>query len=291
MKKTLTFILALCLCVGLCACGGNSEPSSEPTNEHEEATTPTEPEVVIPEVQMIINDSSEDTTNALRIFPVNRSYDQWTAYAHYFVKSEKDTETIRIKLEEQWGRNEKTEGDFEVESDNIIEVETNKWLTFPFSISASNLYFYRLTIYYGEQENVLATRTIYTPYKKAFYDESSFNDSAPKFHPINGLLDDEQTFVDSCQYAVVDYAKTNHYTSVNSITGWQAETKLYLHVEYKGAGGYETIWFAIRNDNPESYVAHFNSDGIIPDNEGTAEQNVLNDYYYVEKALTEAIAK
>lgn len=273
MKKILATILALSLCIGLCACGGESR------------TKPA------PEVQMIINGHRENTIVNVRIFPTDRDYDQWTAYAHYFVKSENDKEILRFKLEHQWGLNEKTQRDFEVESDEMMEVETNKWLVFPFSISATNLYFYRLTVYYGEQEEVLVTKTIYTPYKKAFYNESSFSDSAPEYHHINVLQDREQGFFDSCQYAVVDYAKTNHYSKINSITGWQAKTTLYLCVEYADAGGYETIWFAIKNDNPEKYVAHSNYSTIVPKGEGTTDQNVLKDYYYVEKALNKAIAE
>lgn len=287
MKRVIAIFLVLFLCIGLCACANEITP--EITEDHTTLEI-TEPDTVLPEVQMIINSNEENTTTDLRVFPSIKYSDLWTAYAHYYVTSENPTEVIRIKLETQWGREEKTEGDFEVESDELVEVETNKWLTFPFSISASNLYFYRLTMYYGEHEEVLATKTIYTPYENPFYNESSFSNTAPKFHPINGLLDNEQVFFDNCQYAVVDYAKINHYSNVVSIIGWQAENYLYLGVEYGAAGGYEYIWFAIKNNNPESYVAHFNDEGIIPDNEGTAEQNVLHDYFYVTKALNNAIA-
>lgn len=292
MKKTLAFILALCLCVGLCACGGNSEPSTEPTLESttipEETTTPTEPEVVIPEVQMIINDSSEDTTNELRIFPANRSYDQWTAYAHYFVKSEKDTETIRIKLESQWGDDERVEEDFAVRSDELIDVDTNQWLTFGFSISASNLYFYRVTIYYGDTEELLATKTIYTPYEKAFYGESDFRDTPPTYHPMNGLLEKEQVFFDNCQYAVVDCAKKRHYSAVNSIFCWQTDTHLYMDVEYKATNGYESVRIVIPLNDLENYIATSSWD-VIPDYL-SVEHVVLDDYYYVERALTTVIS-
>lgn len=287
MKKLFILVLILAVCLSLCACTNDITPENA---EDHTTLAITEPDVVFPEVQMIINSNKENTTTELRVFPSTKYSDLRTAYAHYYVTSENPTEIIRIKLEEQWGREEKTEGDFEIESDELVEVETNKWLTFPFSISASNLYFYRLTMYYGEHEEVLATKTIYTPYEKPFYNESSFGDAAPKFHPINGLLDNEQVFFDNCQYAVVDYAKINHYSNVVSIIGWQAENYLYLCVEYGSAGGYESIWFAIKNDNPEAYVAHIDYEGIIPDDEGTAEQNVLFDYFYVVKALNNAIA-
>ena len=45
MKKTIAILLVLCLCAGLCACGGNSEP----TTELEEYATPTEPQIVTDE--------------------------------------------------------------------------------------------------------------------------------------------------------------------------------------------------------------------------------------------------
>lgn len=48
MKKTLAFILALCLCVGLCACGGNSETPTEP--KLESTTIPTELPIVYTEI-------------------------------------------------------------------------------------------------------------------------------------------------------------------------------------------------------------------------------------------------
>ena len=282
MKKVVSIVLLFCLCIGICAC------AAKPKVTEPEVT---EPEIVFPNVQMVINNSKNNTKKDLRIFPANRSYDQQTAYAHFYVQSENPKETIRIKLEAQSGRNEKTEEDFKVLSDELVDVDTNQWLIFYISITASNLYFYRLTMYYGEHEEVLITKTIYTPYTEPYYNESSFSDTAPKFHPINGLLEKEQAFFNKCRYAVVDYAKTNHYSAVISMIGWQAETRLYLFVEYQGAGGSEVIWFSIKNDDLESYVAHFNSTGVIPKGEGTAEQNVLHDYYYVELALTEAISK
>lgn len=262
----------LCLFISLFACSDNNE-------------------IVLPEMNLIINDSAEDTSTDIRIFQTQRNRNR-IAYAHYCVYSENETEILRIKLEKQLGMDEKTSSDFKVESDELIEVETNQALTFSFYINASNIYFYRITFYYGEHEDVLATETIYTPYEKEFYNESSFSDVAPEFHPLNSLLEKEQVFFDNCQFAVIDYAKKNHYKSISSIIGWQAKDYLYLLVEYNsGSQGAVPVCFSIKSDDTESYVAGSLGGNVIPDGEGTSEQNVLEDYFYVEKALNEALSE
>ena len=58
MKKTLAFILALCLCLGLCACGGNLE-STESSNPESTISTTTSSEATIPETESTLTNQFE----------------------------------------------------------------------------------------------------------------------------------------------------------------------------------------------------------------------------------------
>lgn len=280
MRKIICLSLSVILLVLCCACGNTNA-----TVEDETIVSTTEP-VVVPTVKMVVNASEDDTTTSIRVFPVSDDRDD--VYVHYYIESQKPEEMIRIKVEDRWGMDEMPKEDFKVDSDKIIAVETNKWHSRRISCSASNLYFYRVTLYYGEQNEVLGTATIYTPYETPVYDEEDFNDDAPAFHHIEELTTEEQAFFDLCNGLVADYAKNNGFTKVNSIKAWQGEDAMYLYVEYKG-GGYKTVWFSISNENPNSWRASEDVDVIVPDGEGTASQAVLEDYYYVEQALSKAM--
>ena len=172
MKKIICLALVAILTVICCACGASSD---------EEAVVETTEKVVeAPVMQMVINTSAEDTTTSKRTF----HQDEGTVIVHYYIESENPEETIRIKVEDQWGADGQTNEDFKVDSDEIKTVETNTWGKHYIHKNGSNLYFYRITFYYGETDVVMNTATIYRPYDKVYYTEDNFSDTAPEYHHI-----------------------------------------------------------------------------------------------------------
>lgn len=69
MKKTIAILLVLCLCVGLCACGGNSEPQEEKADE-----------AVEKEYQQAISVLSTDPESARAFFLENTDYKESAEY-------------------------------------------------------------------------------------------------------------------------------------------------------------------------------------------------------------------
>lgn len=268
MKKFLSLLLTLVMCISLVACGGSSDSK-------------TTKKVKIESCDLTVNTSQDDINDGLSIYNQTRdSVNQ--LYIHYNVKSEESTVIARLKIESQWGRNETTEEDFTVESDELLELESGVWKTKTIRM-ASNLYFWRITLYNGESDEILATKTIYTPYENAKY--TSVSNSEPKFHSFTQLESKEQELYDLSCEAIIDYASVNHYEKFDYIyNAWDDGSKVYLCVQYKKPS--KMIWFAIDKDT-KKYVAHFNSDGIIPEGAGTAENNVLNDYFYVNKQIAD----
>ena len=268
MKKFISVLLLTSMLLVLCAC---------------ELTPENSVPAAIPTVSLAINGNQYDFYHN-RIFPTysNRSFN---AYAHIFVESEKPQETIRVKIESQWGQDEDPSEDFKVVSDEIMTVDTNQWTGTSFNVFASNLYFYRVTVYYGEEDIMLASKTIYTPYEYSRHED--FTETAPAFHPY-GMNEYEQTLYDNCQYAIINYAKIFGYRSISSLTAFQTSSHLYIGVDYSGTGTLKTAWFAVNLANTSSYkVGNYISE-VIPDNISDYF-NVLDDYFYVEKALCEAL--
>ena len=290
MTKIISMLLVICLLATLSACAETDQSEqTEPTV----ITDPTEPteELVVPEVDLLINLDSNDTQTHMRVFPSNRTSSQEYARVHIYVHSEKEVETIRLKLERKYGTAERVEGDFVTGADLFYEIPANEWYDLRFKISPANVYFYRITLYYGEHEILLDSKTIYTPYMTAVYSESDFDDTPPEFRPMNGLIGEEQELYDACQYAINDYAALDYYLKVKSISAWKTEQYLYLKVEYEVTDGTETVWFAIRSDDYQNYTASTSANGIVPNEVMTKENNALADYFYVNRALTDKISE
>ena len=287
MKRILATLLLLCAVLTLCACGP-AEQGNPATTEN--PTEPTE-ELVVPKVTMLINLDKDDTETHLRVFPANRVSGQENARIHIYVESEKETEQIRLKLERKYGKNDLANGDFVVGADKFYDIPTNEWYSLRTSVDSSSLCFIRVTLYYGEHEILLDSKTVYTPYQNPQYSESDFDDTPPVYRPMEGLNDEEQDLFDKCQFAITDYGASGYYLSVKSLKAWQGEQSLYVKVQYEVTDGTEDVWFAISNTNTEDYVAGTQSDGVIPEGEGTNEQNVLADYFYVRQALTKIISE
>lgn len=283
MKKITVILLAISVSLGLWACGTETasnnttvlEPMQqesrpeqtadttgtvETTESEEETTVETTVEVQIPpEITMVVNSDKADTTTHIKMYPPNRDIDQWTAYAHYYVKSDKDKETIRLRFEQRLGSSEIADENYTVKEDEYITVNSNEWLSYPFSISSTNVYFYRITFYYGDNEDALATRTVYTPYQSSYYSESSFDDTPPTFHHFTDLTSDEQAFYDACESAITAYAKRYLYTEVSRIScAWQTNENLYLSVVFaRTTGGKvddDSACFIISRKDPEKMM-------------------------------------
>lgn len=294
MKRIMSLLLSMLLLMSLCACGKDgTENSSEPETTTEEITSVEPEEAVLEEpeeptttatAQLIVNSASNDTETNISIFPL---YDERSsgAWYHFMIESEDDEIPIRVLIESQWGRDDKTEEDFQVESDELMTVKPNEWISGMFDLMDSNLYFYRVTLYYGETTQILSTTTIYTPDEDAIYALSDIRNAEPKFHAYNELTEEEQELYEKCEYAVFDYAEINHYSAIASFRAWQWENSLYLYIEFSKPIG--RLWFAIDMDDYTKYVAHFDADYIMPEGAGRSENNVLFDYYYFIKALNE----
>lgn len=270
MKKIISMLLIFVLALSLCACG-------DTVTEENVA----EENLKIESCDLTVNTSQSDTVDGTSIY--NQTTDNISRiYVHYKIKCNKPVADIRLKIESQWGRNEKTEEDFSVESDEILTAENDVWNTKSITL-ASNLYYWRITIYNGESEEILATKTIYTPYEQA--QQTTVVSTEPEFHSFSELTESEKELYDLSCEAIIDYATTNHYEKFEHIfEAWSDESKVYLAVEYKKP--YQMIWFAIDKETKE-YIAHSNSGGIIPDGVGTADNNVLHDYFYVNKHIAE----
>jgi hypothetical protein len=271
MKKLISILLCGVLVFSLSSCG-----KTETEDPKIESTTAVVEE--IPDVKMVINASEDDTTTSIRVF---RQKDRVSPIAHYYIESNKPTESIRVKTESQWGSDDQTKEAFKVESDKVTEVETNKWHTFYIGNSASNLYFHRVTLYYGETDVMLCSKTVYTPYDEIFYSEDDFTDDPPQYHPISGVEGEEARIFDLCEYALVDYAKTNHFNEVRSIEAWETPDKLILYVGYSVNSRYNTIWFSINKTDPYKYIASTNAESVANEGEGTREENINLDFYYI----------
>ena len=109
MTKTLAFILALCLCVGLCACGGNSEPT-EPVKSAEAQKAD--------ELILAIGEVSLDNESA--ILAAKAYYDTLTDEQKAQVENIAVLETAVADLDAH-----KKEGEYKAAYDKAVEYETN----------------------------------------------------------------------------------------------------------------------------------------------------------------------
>lgn len=294
MKRIIVTILLLCVVISLWACTPNDQNAptvltTEPTVTSD-PTDPSEPEEINPpEVRLFLNLQKEDYESDLRTFPANRTSSEEYAYVHIQLQGVHESENIRFKLEKRKGQNEKVTGEYEIVEDKIIDIPGDGEYRIRFKITDPSIYFYRVTLYYEEYDIMLATRTIYTPYRNPYYTEADFGDTPPEFHPYNDIVGEEQDFFDKCQYAITDYASSGYYVKVASLIAWQGTNELYMQVVFEVTDGTETVWFAIDNNDPQKYTTGTSPNGLVPSGEMTINKQVQFDFFYICRALTEAL--
>ena len=264
----------------------NKTDVKEPNEDQADAQT-AEPDIFEGSVELIINDSKDDTVNSINVFPKCRDRG-YSAFAHIKVNTDIDNPCMRVVIEKQWGSDDEVKEDFRVESDEMKPMYANKWQEKSFSVSASNLYFYRVTVYYGDSGEALATKTIYTPYEELHYGEDDIPVEPPAFHPYNGLNELDMPVYEACHLPLTDFANAAHYTSVIYMSAWGTQDKMLVFAEFKNSSTSDAYWFAINNNNYEVYsdlddvpVSDRSDDSLFHD----------IDYYYVEQAITNEISQ
>lgn len=254
MKKIILFftLLAVMFCITGC-----DENFDEPGSGYDEAFGE-------PIVTLIINDSKKKAEEDIQIFD-NLSERERFAYLHYFIEGEAPKYDLRIRTEICRGE------EFKTLSDEMVTEKSEKWQRKDLFLATADIYFYRVTIYHGDSEKILASKTIYTPKEEQIYSEVL--QDVPEYRPI-GLTEEEQIFYDLCSYTVFDYAKTNEYSKINDIEGYFSAdgTKLYLEVVFRAPW---SKYFEINVNDPTDYSVSdepFDTEGL---------ENALSDYYYI----------
>lgn len=259
-KIILSFtLLAVMLCITGC-----DENFDEPGSGYDEAFGE-------PIVTLIINDSKKNAEEDIQIFD-NLSERERFAYLHYFIEGEAPKYDLRIRTEICRGEDDYNVGEnFKTLSDEVVTEKSGKWQHKDLFLATEDIYFYRVTIYHGDSEKILASKTIYTPKEEQIYSEVL--QDVPEYRPI-GLTEEEQIFYNLCSYTVFDYAKTNDYSKINDIEGCFSadETKLYLEVVFRAPW---SKYFEINVNDPTDYLVSdepFDAEGL---------ENALSDYYYI----------
>ena len=263
MKKIfLLFLLVfLIFCVSGCKI---SEPSDKPLEGNS-----------LPEITLVINDSKKNTEDDIQIFD-NWSERERFAYLHYFIEGESPKYDLRIRTEICRGEDDYNVGeDFITLSDDIVTEKTGKWHYEDIFFATADIYFYRVTIYHGDSEKILASKTVYTPKEERVYSEVLQN--VPEYRPIE-LTEKECDFYNLCSFAIFDYAKANEYSDITDIKGYFSAdgTKLYLEVVFRAPW---SEFFEISVNNPADYLVSyepFDFEGL---------ENALSDYYYVKEKI------
>jgi hypothetical protein len=259
LKKAFLFFLLAVLIFCNAGCD-KSEPSDKPIEENS-----------VPEITLVINDSKKNTENDIQIFG-NRSERERFAYLHYFVEGEAPEYDLRIRTEICRGKDDYNVGeDFETLSDETVTEKSGKWHREEIFLASADIYFYRVTIYQEESENILASKTFYTPKEERVYSEVLQN--VPEYRPIE-LTKEERDFYGLCSFAVFDFAKANEYSDIHDIKGYFSSdgTKLYLTVVFRAPW---SVFFEINVKDPTNYSVSyepFNFEGL---------EKALLDYDYV----------
>lgn len=307
MKKIIALMLCAVMLLALCAC----EKSEEAPDTDDSVLTIEEAPVdntaknkVVDEAQdenallqssdefkataqIIVNDSEEDTTTNTKIFPIEEERALVNYYIHYYIECDQEELPVRILFEgkdyDSIDNCDEAEEFFTVEWDalNSEPVKANTWNTVPIGFFPK--LFYRITLYYGETSQVLATTTIYTPYEVPIYASEPIPDEVPEFHPYSGLNDEEQALLDKTEYAIFDYAKANSYSGVDFITVAETDKNLYLIVIYSRP--LQQVCFRISVADDTDYEADDNFDYIMSKEPESAGKEGLRDYYYYRKEI------
>ena len=142
-------------------------------------------------------------------------------------------------------------------------------------MATANIYFYRVTLYHGEE--ILASKTFYTPREEAVYSEVP--QEIPEYRPME-LSEKEREFYDLCSYAVLDHAKANEYSKIYDIEGYVSAdgTKLFVNVIYRPPW---TDCLEINLSDKADYSVSYEP----YDTEGL--ESFLSDYYYVQEEFIE----
>ena len=180
-------LLAVMLCITGC-----DENFDEPGSGYNEAFGE-------PIVTLIINDSKKNAEEDIQIFD-NLSERERFAYLHYYIEGEAPKYDLRIRTEICRGEDDYNIGEeFKTLSDEMVTEKSGKWQHKDLFLATEDIYFYRVTIYHGDSEKILASKTIYTPKEEQIYSEVL--QDVPEYRLI-GLTEEEQIFYDLCSYTV-----------------------------------------------------------------------------------------
>lgn len=275
MKRVLLFFLLAVLIFCLAGCD-EGEPSDKPLEENS-----------VPEITLVINDSKKNTGNDIQIFD-NLSERERFAYLHYFIEGESPEYDLRIRTEICRGEDDYNVGeDFITLSDEMVTEKSGKWHHEDMFFATADIYFYRVTIYYGDSEKILASKTVYTPKEERVYSEVLQN--VPEYRPIE-LTEKERDFYNLCSFAIFDYAKVNEYSDINDIKGYFSAdgTKLYLEVVFRAPW---SEYFEINVNDPKDYSIEYVFEDFTAGKEEEKPKPVLSDYYYLLKALSNELSE
>ena len=260
LKKIILFVLSAVL---LCFAGCDKN-SGEPDPGYNEFSGE-------PTVTLTINDSKKNEEKDIQIFDILSERERF-AYLHYYIESETPKCDLRIRTEICRGEDDHNVGRFfKTLSDEMVTGKSGKWHHKDMFVATADIYFYRVTIYNGDSEKILASKTIYTPKEEQVYSEVL--QDVPEYRPI-GLTEEEQIFYDLCSYTVFDHAEKHEYSKINNIEGFFSAdgTKLYLEVIFRPPW---SEYFEINVNEPTDYSVSYEPFDV----EGP--EKALPDYYYV----------
>lgn len=261
LKKTL--LLFVFVLFALCLAGCNDIPD-EPVSVYGE-----------PKVTVVINDSKKNKEKDITIFENWSERDRY-AQLHYKIEGEASKYDVRIRIEVHHGEDDCNIGEeYKTLSDKIVARKSGKWHNEEIFLATANIYFYRVTLYHGEE--ILASKTFYTPREEAVYSEVP--QEIPEYRPME-LSEKEREFYDLCSYAVLDFAKANEYSKIYDIEGYVSAdgTKLFVNVIYRPPW---TDCLEINLSDKADYSVSYEP----YDTEGL--ESFLSDYYYVLEEFIE----
>ncbi|MBR2040812.1 MAG: hypothetical protein IJ945_00330 [Oscillospiraceae bacterium] len=263
MKKIiLSFaLLAVMLCITGC-----DENFDEPGSGYDESFGE-------PVVTLTINDSKKDTKNENLVFGKHSEREDFV-YAHYYIEGSSPEYDIRIRVETRTGENDhEINEEYTTLFDETKTKKSGKWHSEEIYVISAIRYFYRVTIYNGATEEILATKTFYTPNKETAH--TVIPQSKAEYRPSK-MTEEEQIFYDLCSYSVFDHAKKHEYSEIGEIEGYFSAdgTKLYLEVVFRAPW---SEYFEINVNDPTDYSVSYEPFDV----EGL--EKALSDYYYVKK--------
>lgn len=111
-----------------------------------------------PIVTLTINDRKKNAKEDIQIFE-NLSEREHFAYLHYFIEGEAPKYDLRIRTEICCGEDDYNIGEnFKTLSDEVVTEKSGKWQHKDLFLATADIYFYRVTIYHGGSEKILASK-------------------------------------------------------------------------------------------------------------------------------------